>query len=309
LEPQGEARIQFDIEGENAMSAPRLLENKHCVVTAGAHGLGYAIARLFAEQGGTVALCGWHASGEASAALLREISPDSFFLPCDMGDLAQVNAFGEAVLRRMGPVDVLINCVGINIREPVCDINMAHFDAVQTVNLKAALALTGKFVPVMIDQGIRGSVVNISSIHSMAPSAVTGAYAASKGGMNALSRVLALEVGRYGIRTNTLCCGWIATTGIFEQLNSLAGDREKQYAFLEEMHGTAPCISPARAEDIARHALFLASDRSAFITGATLMDDGGSTFQTHACTFPEPDDAYAMRKALYDAILDSDYTR
>jgi NAD(P)-dependent dehydrogenase (short-subunit alcohol dehydrogenase family) len=287
------------------MNYYRLLENKNCVITSGAHGLGYAIARLFAEHGARVAICGL----AFSANLLRAISPESFFFKCDLSELNQVDEFGDEVLKCMDHVDVLVNCVGINMREPITEINMEHFDTIQSVNLKAAIQLIGKFVPVMIEKNIHGSIVNISSIHSIAPSAVTGSYAASKGGLNAISRVLALEVGQYGIRTNTLCCGWIATTHIFKELNAIKNDRKKQYAFLEQFNGTAPCLSPARAEDIAQHALFLASDMSSYITGATLMNDGGATIQAHYCDFPEPDDAFDMRRTLYNALLDSEYVR
>ena len=291
------------------MNTYGLLENKNFVITSGAHGLGFAIAKLFAEQGATVAVCGRAESGEESAAVLRSISPGSFFVRCDMSSREQVAMFADEVLRRMDHVDVLVNCVGVNIRETVCEIDWDHYEMIQQVNLKSAIYLTGRFVTNMIEKGIKGAIVNISSIHSIAPSAITGSYAASKGGLNAISRVLALEVGKYGIRSNTLCCGWIATTYIFKELNALNGQREKQYAFLENLIDSAPCISPARAEDIAQHALFLASDMSSYMTGVTLMDDGGATVQTHYCDFPEPENAFDVRKMLYDAILNSDYVR
>lgn len=126
---------------------------------------------------------------------------------------------------------------------------------------------------------------------------------------NALSRALAIEVGKYGIRTNTLCPGWIATTYIYHDLGELRHNREKQYAELEKLNGSAPCLSPARAEDVAMHALFFASDMSAYMTGSTIMDDGGASLQTHYTVFSEPDCAYEMRRALYDAILKSEYAK
>ncbi len=281
-----------------------LLENKNCVVTSGAHGMGYAIARLFALQGGRVAICGRDPSGRESGEELNRIRPGCFFIPCDLGDMDRTAAFGDAVLEKMGHVDVLVNCVGVNKREYVDQIDLDTYDALQNVNLKSAIVLIKKFVPVMMRRGIRGSIVNISSIHSVAPTPVTGAYAATKGGMNALTRVLAAETGQYGIRVNALCCGWVATTYIQRDLKALEGDREGQYAYLDGMRDSAPCLSPARAEDIAGHALFLASDMSAYITGAVLMDDGGASLQTHACEFPEPEDARDMRRRYFDTILE-----
>lgn len=286
-----------------------LLEGKNCLITSGAHGLGFAIAKLFAEQGANVAICGKDPSGAESGEELSTITRGSFFYQCDLSDLDRVASFGDEALSRMGHIDVLVNCVGTNIREPMTGINMENFDYVQNVNLKAAIVLIGKVLPVMIEKGIKGSIVNISSIHSVAPAAIMAAYASSKGALNSMSRVLALEVAKYGIRSNTLCPGWIATTYINHDLDKLKDDREKQYTELEKLNGSAPCLSPARAEDIAMHALFLASDMSSYITGATLMDDGGSTLQTHYALFPSPDCAYDMRKELYNAILESPYTR
>ena len=286
-----------------------LLEGKNCVITSGAHGLGFAIAKLFAEQGARVAICGRSSSGVQSGEELSVITKGSFFFQCDLSDLDQVNRFGDEVIRRMGCVDVLVNCVGTNIRESLTEIRMENFDFVQNVNLKAAIVLLEKVLPVMIKNGVRGSIVNISSIHSIAPAAAMGAYASSKGALNALSRVLAIEVGKYGIRTNTLCPGWIATTYIYHDLGELRHNREKQYAELEKLNGSAPCLSPARAEDVAMHALFFASNMSAYMTGSTIMDDGGASLQTHYTVFSEPDCAYEMRRALYDAILKSEYAK
>ena len=286
-----------------------LLEGKKCVVTSGAHGLGFAIAKLFAQQGAIVSICGRDPSGAESGEILQSIRPGSFFYPCDLSDLEWVKRYADEVLRRLEAVDVLVNCVGTNIREPVSEINLENYDFIQNVNIKAAIVLLGKFIPVMIARGIRGSIVNISSIHSIAPAAVTGSYAASKGALNAISRVLALEVGKYGIRVNTLCPGWIATTYIYKELKQQEGNIQGQYEILEQLDGSAPCISPARGEDVARHALFFASDMSAYMTGTTIMDDGGATIQTHYADFPQPENAFEIRRALYDAILNCPYTR
>lgn len=287
----------------------QLLRGKHAVITAGAHGLGFAVAKLFAEHGAVVAICGRDPSGVHSGELLAQISPGSFFLPCDLQDQAAVAQFGQAVLDRLGHVDILANCVGINgVREPVCDISFEHYDFVQDVNIKASLTLLRTFIPTMIEKGIPGSIINISSIHSVAPSAIMGSYASSKGGINAISRVLATEVGKYGIRSNTICPGWIATTDLFKDLDQLES-REAQHAYLEQLDGAQPCLCPARAEDIARHALFFASDLSSYITGATIMADGASSLQTHYADFEEPENAYEQRCAFYDTILDSSYTK
>ncbi len=287
------------------MRYDRLLDGKNCVITSGAHGMGRAISMLFARHGARLAICGKSPTGEKTAEALRALSPDSFFVQCDLERAEQVRAFAADVLERMGTVDVLVNCVGINVREPAAEIDMANFQRVQDVNLKAGILLAGAFVPGMMRKG-KGSVVSISSIHSVAPSLIVGSYAASKGAVNAFSRALALEAGRYGVRSNVLCCGWVATTQIMGELEKRKDSREEQYRFLENLIDSAPCHSPARAEDIANHVLYLASDMSSFVTGATIMDDCGATLQNHYADFPEPDDVQTLRRQLYDAILDAE---
>ena len=287
------------------MRYDRLLEGRNCVVTSGAHGMGRAVSMLFARHGARVTICGKSPTGEETAGKLRELSPDSFFLRCDLEQEDQVRDFARGVLDRMGTVDVLVNCVGVNAREPATEITMEAFQRIQNTNLKAGILLVGAFVPGMMRKG-KGSVVHISSIHSVAPSLIIGSYAASKGGVNAFSRVLALEAGQYGVRSNVLCCGWVATTQIMGELEKRESSREEQYRFLENLIDSAPCHSPARAEDIANHVLFLASDMSAFVTGATIMDDCGATLQNHYTQFPEPDDVQVLRRQLYDAILDGE---
>ena len=282
----------------------RLLEGKRCVITSGAHGLGFAIAQLFVLHGASVAICGRSESGFQSAEILREKSPDSFFYQCDMIDPEQVDAFGQEVIKRFGGVDVLVNNAGINEKQLVVDINRDVFQKIQQVNLMASIQLIKLFVPCMIREGRGGSIVHISSMNALSPSPTTGSYAASKGGMNSLSSVLACEVGKYGIRSNVISAGWIATTYIQADVENVLKNGGTVGDVLEQYHETSPLYAPARPWDIAGHALFLASELSSYLTGVILHSDGGAVLHAHACKFDEPENGGELRDQYYKTILD-----
>lgn len=281
----------------------RLLEGKKCVVTAGAHGLGFAIAKLLAQHGAAVAICGRSHTGIESEKLLQKISPDSFFFQCDMELLEQVAAFGDAVLERFGVVDILVNVVGINKLQKVVDMDLQDFDRIHKVNVEASIVLIQKLVPEMIRRHLSGSLIHISSMNSLAPSPTTGSYSSSKGAINSLNKVLACELGQYGIRSNVICPGWIATTPMVQEIREAAERGIDGYEVLERYNGSSPLMAPARASDIANHVLFLASPMSSYITGCTLRGDGSAVMQAHECTFPEPENASQLRQAYYRTIL------
>ncbi|MBP3683753.1 MAG: SDR family oxidoreductase [Oscillospiraceae bacterium] len=280
-----------------------LLAGKYCVITSGAHGMGFGIARLFAEQGGIVAVCGRSETGAASGETLAAISPGSFFFRCDMGEPAQTEAFAEEVLRRFGRVDVLVNNVGINKKDKIVDIDIEDFNRIYQVNLISTILLLKKFIPNMLDNSIRGSVIHISSMNAIAPAPTTGTYSSSKGAVISLSRVLASEVGKYGIRSNVICPGWVATTYIEEDLRQALREGRSAYDVLDGYDGTSPLLAPGRMSDVANLALFLASDRSSYITGAAIRADGAAVMQAHACSFPRPEQEPAMKQRYYDSIL------
>ncbi len=285
----------------------KLLDGKNCLVTAGAHGMGFAIADLFASHGANVAICGLRESGAHSAEKLKNAyGTDCIFFQCDMGNLDSVAEFADKVLAHFGKVDVLVNNVGINKKGRVEAIDMNEFDTVFNTNYKSALVLIQKLLPKMMEQK-SGSIVNISSMNSLAPSPTTGSYASSKGAMNSLTKVLAVEGGKYGIRANVICPGWVATTYMQQEVAEAEGEHPERV--LENYNGSSPLIAPARASDMAHAALFLASDMSSYISGITLRADGAAVIQGKECEFCEPEDAYEMRLAYYRDILDEFNTK
>ena len=156
-----------------------------------------------------------------------------------------------------------------------------------------------KCLPKMMEQH-NGSIINVSSMNSLAPSPTTGSYASSKGAMNSLSKVMAVEGGKYGVRCNVICPGWIATTYMQQEVEEAGGDER----VLENYNGSSPMIAPARASDIANHVLFLASDMSSYVSGTVIRADGAAVIQAQECDYPEPEDAEEMRLAYYRDILD-----
>ena len=281
----------------------RLLEGRRCVVTSGAHGLGFTIARLFAQQGGTLAVCGRSASGAEAGERLRAAAPGSFFFRCDMEVPEQVEAFAQAVLDRLGGADVIVNNVGIGNRGKLSCLSLEDFDRVQQVNLRASVQLLRRLLPGMLERR-QGSVVHVGSVNATAPAPGTGSYSASKGGVLSLSRVLAAEGGKYGVRSNVVSPGWIATTQIARELRDAAAAGNSPEEVLERYHGTAPLLSPARMGDIAAHVLFFASDMSGYLTGCEVHADGGAVLQAHRCAFPEPEDAPELRREYYRTIFE-----
>lgn len=285
------------------ITTDQLLKGKYCVITSGAHGLGYTIARLFVSQGATVAICGLSPSGEESGNVLKKTSPESFFFQCDLSQKQQVDAFAEEVLRRFGRVDIVINNAGISKQQRLVDMDMETYERIQQVNIKSSIQLLKRFIPVMIDQKVSGTIVHVSSVNSEVPAPKCSAYAVSKGGVNALSKVIASELGKHGIRSNVVAPGWIATTYIKQNVDSCI---EKGYAVEEELekyYDTSPLMAPSRAEDIAGHVLFLASDLSSYLTGATIHADGGVIVQAHQCKFPEPENCYEKRIEYYGTVF------
>ena len=285
------------------MRYDRLLEGKRCAVTSGAHGMGYSIARLFVRHGAQVAICGRDPSGEKAGETLREITPGSFFYRCDLSDKTGTEGFAEEILRRWGGADVLVCNAGVNRKELVIDITDENRNYVNDVNLLSALTMTQKLLPGMMERG-SGSIIYISSMNALAPSPRTGSYVMSKGAVQALMKVTAVEAGPSGVRVNAICPGWVATTYLRADIEAAGGGIEGAEKALEFLDGSAPLISPARAEDIANHALFLASDLSAFVSGVILKSDGGATIQERAYAYPEPSNGREMRLEHYETILE-----
>ena len=235
------------------------LEDKVCVITGAASGIGATSARLFAEEGARVV--GVDVSPGSEGDLTLEV---------DVTDEDQVREMYERVRGELGRIDVLFNNAGINPNDDssVTETPLEAWDRVQDVNVRGVFLCCKHGIPHLLETG-GGSVINTASFVAVMGAAVSQiSYTASKGAVLAMSRELGVEFARRGVRVNALCPGPI-NTPLLQEL--FASDPDKAERRLLHI----PMGRFGEAEEIARAALFLASDDSSFITASTFMVDGG----------------------------------
>ncbi len=256
------------------------LEGKFAVITGGTSGIGAAIGRRFAAEGATVALVGRNA--ERGAELVAEIEGNggsASFISGDVRDAASVEQMAAEVAAKTGHVDILVNNAGIIDFGNVIDMSIDAWDNLMNTNVRGVF-LSSKFIlPMMLDSGDGrgGSVINISSNLGSVGSAGVPAYCASKGAVSQLTRAMAVEHVHQGVRVNALCPGTTDTPLVRAQ--GVDRTPEEAAAASERFKMRYPVGRIAEAEEIADAAVYLASDRSAFVVGAELMIDGGYTAQ------------------------------
>ena len=260
------------------MSEHNDLAGRVALVTGGASGIGAETCRVLARAGARVAI--GDIQPEAGKALAEELGSDSFFLPLDVASESQWQDACAEILKRCGRLDVLVNNAGIGGgKGNIEDTTLEAWNRTQAVNVegvflgcKYAIAAMKRTAPGKTRSG--GAIVNISSIAGITGSAGPAAYVASKGAVRLLTKSVALHCAEqgYGIRCNSVHPGGIDTP-ILEPLYRHFGE-DKAKAWLGGMH---PLGRMGRPHDIAEAVLYLASDRSAFVTGAELVVDGGVT--------------------------------
>jgi NAD(P)-dependent dehydrogenase (short-subunit alcohol dehydrogenase family) len=248
------------------------LDDKVALITGAAGGIGRVAAELFAAEGARVVIADVvDADGEAAVAGITAAGGEAAFVHADVSDAAQTEAMVDFAVDAFGRLDVMYNNAGILPGDDAGTLETpeATWDRVLAVNLKGVW-LGMKFgIPALLASG-GGTIVNVSSLVALVGSAVPQiAYTASKGGVLAMTRETAVEYARQGIRANVLCPGPIDTP-LMRQLMS-----DPAWAARRLVH--IPMGRPGAAEEIARAALFLASDESSFMTGAALVVDGGIT--------------------------------
>lgn len=246
------------------------LDGKVALVTGGARGLGLTMATALAEVGANIALAGRSLSAcqESAAALASSTGRVAKGFSADVAVAADIDALVSDVESQLGPIDILINSAGINIRGASDQLAEADWDTVIDINLKGTFLCSRAVGPGMVRRGW-GRVINMGSILSVVAMPGRAPYAAAKAGVMNLTRVLALEWAGTGVTANAICPGPFGT----EMNRSLLDDPIKYQEFVKQI----PMGRWGELDELAGAAVFLASNASSFMTGASMFIDGGWT--------------------------------
>ena len=246
-----------------------MTERKRAIITGASSGVGRAAAVRFASEGWDVCLTARRAN--ALQQLLGELPPGEHLVcPGDYCQVSTAQAIASQVAERWGGLDALINCAGIYAPVHSIDTPLAEFHRAFEIMVNGALYLTRAAVPLLQDGG---RIVHVTSIHGDRAEALASSYSMAKAAINQLCRVLAIELAPRGILVNALAPGFIDTPmSVVNGVNELESDWFKQN-YVQGHH--LPLKRAARPEEIAGVAFFLAGPDASYITGATLVADGG----------------------------------
>ena len=239
------------------------LAGRVCIVTGGAQGIGEACIRRFARENAQVVIA--DIDDACGAALAAELG--GLYVHCDVGDKAQVDALVAQTLAAYGRIDILVNNAGIFKAADFLDMTEQDFDEVLRVNLKGSF-LAGQAVAREMAKAGKGSIVNMSSVNGMLAIPTIASYNVSKGGINQLTRVMALSLADHGIRVNAVAPGTIATELAARAV--LTSDEAKA-----RIMSRTPMRRLGEPSEIADTVAYLASDAASYITGDIVVVDGG----------------------------------
>jgi 2-hydroxycyclohexanecarboxyl-CoA dehydrogenase len=246
------------------------LVGKNAIVTGGASGIGLAACRRLAHDGAGIAVWDIDEVG-AQRAAAEVVAAGGRAIACrvDVSSRAQVNAGLQRVHAELGSAQILVNNAGITSFRPFLEVTEEEWDRIMSINLKSMLVCTQAVLPDML-AAHWGRVINISSSSAQSGSARMTSYAASKGGVIAFSKSLALELAATGVTVNNIPPGFIDTPMLraADTPNGLKGS-------IEGIAASSPMKRPGRPEDIAAACAFLASEEAGYITGQTLGVNGG----------------------------------
>lgn len=245
-----------------------ILENRVAIVTGASRGIGRAIAQVFAREGATVLICGRKQESLEQAAS-EPVDGPGRLIPCvcHVGRAEDLKRLLDTAQGQFGKVDILVNNAATNIaQEPVLETDEAKFDKMVEVNLKSAFRLIQAVAPGMCARGW-GSIVNVASIAGLRPQHHGMLYSMTKAALIMMTKSYALELGPMGVRVNAIAPGLIQT--------ALSEYYWKGEGKLDQILGKQPIQHLGQPMEIAEMALLLASDRGSYITGQTLVVDGG----------------------------------
>ncbi len=248
----------------------REFAGKVVIVTGATSGIGRATALRFAESGAAIAAVGRKEDALAQVAVqVRSLGGDSFSIQADLSSNTAAAAVVTKTVERFGGIDALVNAAGHISSGTIETTSLDAWDKMLDINLRSVFRLMQHALPSLLDR--RGNVVNVSSVTGLRSFPGVLAYCVSKAGLDQLTRCAALELAAKGVRVNAVNPGVVVT-----EIHKRGGMGEEQYAaFLEHSKTTHPLGRVGKPREIAELIFFLASDRAAWITGATYSIDGG----------------------------------
>lgn len=249
------------------------LQDQVAIITGASRGIGRAIAERFVREGAQVMLAARGAEqGSLVAEELGGPSAGVIFRACDVSRREQVEELVRATLDEFGHLDTVVNNAGLNHKAGFLETSEEDWDRVLGVDLKGTFLLSQAAARVMVEQGHGGSIINLSSVMAVLALADQVPYCAAKGGVNQLTKAVAIALGRHGIRVNCIGPGPIRT----ELMEVVVHDEAKSHELLDRL----PLGRIGTCEEVAGVAVFLASDDAGFITGQTIYPDGGRMIQS-----------------------------
>lgn len=253
-----------------------ILDNKVAIITGSDSGIGRAIAIQFAKEGATVVVNYAHNQQKAEEVrqIIQQNNGKALLIQADVGQYQQAMGLIHQVAEQFNRLDIMVNNAGMEIHSPFVDVTEEQFDRVVAIDLKGAFFCAQAAAREMIQRKTPGRIVNISSVHEDLPMPQNVPYCCAKGGLRMLTRTIALELAPYNITVNNIAPGAVDTPIDAD----VKADPEKMKALLQEI----PLHRMGQPEEVAKLALYLASDASAYITGSTYTIDGGLSINTGA---------------------------
>lgn len=250
------------------------LDQRVAVVTGADSGIGRAIAIQFASEGATVVINYAHAKDKANEVLqtIQQKQGKAIVIQADVSQYQQAMGLIQQAVEHFNRLDIMVNNAGMEIHSPFVDVTEEQFDGVLSVDLKGAFFCAQAAAREMIKRKTAGRIINISSVHEDLPMPQNVPYCCAKGGMRMLTRTICLELAPNNITVNNIAPGAVHTPIDAD----VEADPEKMAALLKEI----PLHRMAQPEEIAKLALYLASDAASYITGSTYIIDGGLTVNT-----------------------------
>jgi glucose 1-dehydrogenase len=254
------------------------LYKKTAVITGANSGIGKAIAYEFAREGSHVALNYIENEDEAQRIVgdikdMTYTGQKSGSFRADISSTSELQTMVDEVVNVFGKIDILVNNAGIQTETPFIELTEEEVDRVWAVNLRGTFFCSQIVAKKMVELGVPGRIITISSVHQDIPRPLIAHYAASKGGIKMLTKVMALELARYNIAVNAIAPGAIATPMNEKVLH----DPELKH----NVEAKIPMNRFGGPEEVARVAVFLASEDSSYVTGATYYVDGGLSLHKH----------------------------